>query len=313
MNNAPLHPGPRDPATPRPRDGGPPLPWFLRALRVLPPRVAKQLGGALGELFGRLPMRDQRRCREHLARGYPQADAAWVERTARRCFRHVGGMALWTVATIPRDPFTLRRQIMVEGAENAHALLRRCRRGQGTMIASGHLGNWELLPRVGGTVIPLSVIGRRLRWPWADAMVRRIRESGGARQLDQDVDIRALVRELRQGRPVGTLPDQDVPRLAGVFVPWFGIPAYTPVGPAALAGFADGYVIPVFMLERQGRWVLHCGPLRHFPRSRDRAADQLAITAWFMRYEEALVRQIPHQWVWWHRRWRTRPEDRPGA
>ncbi len=302
----------RQPPTANP-DASPDLPWFLRALRVLPPRLAKRLGGALGDLFGRLPLRDQRRCREHLARGFPQADPAWIERTARRAFRHFGSVALWTLATLPSDPRELRRQVIVEGAANARALVRRSRAGQGTVIASGHLGNWELLSRVAGTVMPMSVIGRRLRWPRADALVRRIRESGGTRQLDQDTDMRELVREVRSGRALATLPDQDVPRLAGVFVPWFGIPAYTPVGPAALAGFADGHVMPVFMLERNGRWVLHCGPLRHFPRSRDRVADQLAITAWFMRYEEGLVRQIPHQWVWWHRRWRTRPEDRPGG
>ena len=69
-------------------------------------------------------------------------------------------------------------------------------------------------------------------------------------------------------------------------------------------------VQPVFLFERAGRWVIHWGPRHQLPRSKQRDADIQAIIAWAMAYEEALVRTIPSQWVWWHKRWRTREEDR---
>ncbi len=280
---------------------------------MIPTWFAWWCGGLIGHAFSLLPLRDSLRCREHLRIAYPDADARWIERTARKTFRHAGRMALWSFATLGRDPRSLRRGIPVEGADNLREVVRACRRGEGTVGFTGHFGNWELLSRVGATVIPSTVIGRRLRSAFADAFMREVRASGGSRVLYQDDDVRASVRELRSGRMLGVLADQDVPRLAGIFVPWFGQPAFTPSAPAALALMSGGAVQPIFLFERAGRWVLHLGPRRIFTRGKDRAADISEITAWAMAYEEALVRRSPHQWVWWHRRYKTRPEDRPAA
>lgn len=282
----------------------------LRFARVLPPRFALWLGGILGDAFARLPARDPRLARVHLARAFPDRPAAWHAATARACFRHFGRMALWTLATLERDPRRLRRGLAVEGAGNLRALRAACRRGEGTMGMAGHFGNWELLARVAATAVPLTVIGRRLRWPWADALVWEARSRGGARLVYQDDDVRLVIRELRSGRFVATLPDQDIPRLAGDWVPWFGQPAYTPTGPAVLAQLAGGWVQPghLFLRHRGGlrwTWVLHTGPRVRFARNPDREAAARAIMAWTMAYEEALVRRHPEQWVWWHRRWRT--------
>lgn len=285
----------------------------LRCARIVPPRQALWLGGLLGDLVGRLPLRDVRRAREHLARAWPERPPAWHARTARRCFRHFGRMALWTLATAQADPRRLRRGLAVEGADNWRALARACRRGDGTMGMAGHFGNWELLARVAATVVPLTVIGRSLRWPLADRLVWEHRTAGGAHLVRQDDDVREAIRELRAGRFVATLPDQDIPRLAGAHVPWFGLPAHTPSGPGVLAQLAGGWVQPghCWLVPRGGlrwTWVLHCGPRVRFPRGADRASTARAIMAWTMAYQEALVRRRPEQWVWWHRRWRTPPE-----
>lgn len=283
---------------------------LLRCARILPPRQALWLGGLIGDAIGQLPHRDVRRAREHLGKAFPGQPPAWHARTARRCFRHFGRMALWTLATAQRDPLSLRRGIAVEGLDNWRGLAQACRRGEGTMGMAGHLGNWELLARVAATVVPLTVIGRRLRWPLADRLVWESRTSGGAHLVYQDADVRETIRELRGGRFVATLPDQDIPRLAGVHVPWFGHPAYTPAGPGVLAQLAGGWVQPghCLLVSRGGyrwTWMLHCGPRVRFPRFRDRDAGSRTIMAWAMAYEEQLIRRAPEQWVWWHRRWRT--------
>ncbi|MEK7413650.1 MAG: hypothetical protein AAB263_10095 [Planctomycetota bacterium] len=285
----------------------------LRVARIMRPSFALWLGGILGDLIGRMPLRDVRLAREHLARAFPERDAAWHARTARACFRHMGRMALWTLAAVERDARELRRNVVLEGADNLRAALAACKQGDGTMIMSGHFGNWELLARVAATLCPLTVIGRRLRWPWADRLVWEARARGGARLIYQDDDVRKSIRELRSGRMVGTLPDQDVPRLTGDWVPWFGHPAYTPIGPAMLTMLGGGHAIPAHcMLIHEGgmrfRWVQHWGPRVCFPRGADRDADARAIMAWTMAYQEQLVRRHPEQWVWWHRRWKTQPK-----
>jgi KDO2-lipid IV(A) lauroyltransferase len=282
----------------------------LRLARICPPRFALWLGGLLGDLVGRLPLRDVRLARLHLARAFPGESAAWHQRTAQRCFRHFGRMALWTLVTNACDPRTLRRGLAVEGADNLRRIVTASRQGEGTMGMAGHLGNWELLARVIATVAPVTVIGRRLRWPWADRLVWELRSRGGARLVYQDDDVRLSIRELRTGRYVGTLPDQDIPRLTGDWVPWFGHDAYTPTGPAVLAQLGGGWIAPghCLLVARGGyrwNWVMHIGPRVRFARGADREAGARAIMAWTMAYQERLVRRAPEQWVWWHRRWRT--------
>jgi KDO2-lipid IV(A) lauroyltransferase len=280
---------------------------------VLPPTLAWRFGGWCGEFYTLFSGREPRRAHSHLAKAFPHEDAPAIKRIVRKTFRHAGSMVLWTLATLHLRAEQLRRGIMIEGRDNFFDLARACRRGEGTVVATGHLGNWELFARVGATLVPTTMVGRRLRSPIADRLVQGARESSGGRVIYQDEDLRKFVRELRIGRALAILPDQDVPRLAGVFVPWFGAPAYTPSGPAALAILTSSPVQPMFLLRRAGRWVLHVGPRRRFERTRDREQDIRRITEWMMAYEEALVRKTPHQWVWWHPRWRTTPESRPDA
>jgi Kdo2-lipid IVA lauroyltransferase/acyltransferase len=280
----------------------------LRVGRILSPALAWRLGGALGHAYGLLPGRDQRRCREHLAQAFPQREPLWVERTARATFRHFGRMALWTLSTLQRHPRALLSDVVIEGREHLAATMAGCRRGEGTLIISGHLGNWELLARTTGSLLPVSVVGKRMRNAEFEAVIEHVRTSSGNRMIDQDDGMRRCLSELREGRLLACLIDQDIPRLPGVFVPWFGRAARTPSGPAALAVLGRCAIQPVFAFFKAGRWVLHWGPRQHFPTCGNRSADIATITAWVTEYFEAVVRRHPEQWVWWHKRWRTRPE-----
>ncbi len=286
------------------------VPLIQASLRCIPPRLAWRLGGWVGEVVGSLPTRDAKRCRSMLAKGYPEKDAAWVERMARKTFRHVMRMALWTAATMHWDIRRMHRGIVVESPENLRELIRSLKRGEGTVGFTGHVGNWELLSRIGTVFGPLTVVGKRLRSPLADALVQGTRTGTGARLLYQDAPFADFARDVRSGRLLAFLIDQDIERLAGTFVPWFGDLAYTPTGPAAIAQLTRSPVVCVFLYEKAGRWVLHCSPRIRFPRTRDTASDVLAITSWATAYEEAIVRRTPHQWAWWHLRWRTRPEQK---
>lgn len=279
----------------------------LRCGRVCPPTIAWWAGGLLGYVFGCLPLRDQRRARLHLRQAFPQQSAAWIERTARKSFRHIGRMAFWSVARMHLPLAQARRGVVVEGADNLRAAARDHRRRVGTVGSSGHFGNWELLARIGGSVVPVSVIGKRLRDPGLDQLVMDLRRGADSDIIYQDDGVMPPMRALRAGRMLATLADQDVPRLASVHVPWFGTLASTPVGPAQLSLMTRCPLQPVLCYWKGGRWVIHWGPRMRWPSSGNREADAAALTAWSTAYLETLVRKHPEQWCWWHKRWRTPP------
>ena len=205
------------------------------------------------------------------------------------------------------------RSVKAEMRENLIASVRANRCGEGTLMMSGHFGNWELLAQLTGHLAPLTVLGRRMRAPWLDELVMQLRQRSGNEMIYQDAGMRPCIAALRSGRFMATLPDQDIQRLGGCFVPWFGHLAYTPHGPALLAILSRTPITPIYCYRRAKRWVMHVGP-RRWPRRdlpRDEAAAEL--TAWTMAYQEQLVRRHPEQWVWWHKRRRTQPTDKPDS
>ena len=287
---------------------------IVRCARIVPARRAGWFGEVLGHWFAYWPGRDQGRARAHLRLAFPDAGRDWIERAARRCFRHFGGMGLWSLCSLHHDPRGILAGSPAEGPANMRAAWRACLRRRGTLILSGHLGNWELLARCAGSIMPATILGRRLRYPELDELIREWRGVGGNRLIDQDAGLRPCLRELREGRLMATLPDQDVGRLAGVFVPFFGRPAYTPIGPAMLAVLARVPMQSVFCYRRAGRWVFHWGPRIAPPASGDRERDAAILTATAMAYQERFMRARGlEQWVWWHKRWRHAPADRPEA
>ena len=287
--------------------------FFIKCARIIPEPFAWWLGRIGGSTFAVWGGRDPGRALDNLRRAFPDKSEYALRQIQRRNFGHVGSMALWTLRSIGRDPRSLCRGISLEGSEHIKDTLRANRRGEGTIGFTGHFGNWELLGRTIGIIQPATVVGKRMRSPLVDALVKWIRTGTGSQQVDQQEGLRPLLRALRQGHLIGCLADQDVPALAGGFVPWFGELAYTPTGPALLAAMDRKACLQVSVMYRRGnRWCLHAGPRWQVPPG-DRTEAALELTAKATAYFEQLVARNPEQWVWWHMRWRTRPEQRPQA
>jgi KDO2-lipid IV(A) lauroyltransferase len=200
------------------------------------------------------------------------------------------------VSLVDADPF--------EPAERVLA------RGKGMLVLSAHAGAWELLVaylaiRLGK---PLHTIGRRLYFAPYNDMLLDIRRSAGVETIYQDEGPRGALQVLHEGGALGILADLDMPRLEGVFVDFFGKPAWTSTGPAALARAAGAGMVPVFISwERGRRHRVHVLPEVEVVKTRDRRADTMETTRAWARVIEDFIRRRPEQWVWFHRRWRTRP------
>jgi KDO2-lipid IV(A) lauroyltransferase len=282
----------------------------IRALaalfRLLPWGVAQALGRGLGRVGWHLSRRDRRRALEHLAIAFPELPAAERERLARACFRHLGttvGEVLWLMS---RDCAAVARHVDVAGLDLVRALRAE---GRSLMFVTAHCGYWELLAAAancsglritvavrGPTEAPLQSLLEGLRGRFGTRSVER-GEPGAAREL---------LRGMREGA-LGMLIDQDT-RVEGVWVPFFGRPAYTPVGAARLALRRNTAVVPAFIERREDG-----SHAARFEAPLELPDDELEATAAMTRKIEEQVRRHPDQWVWMHRRWRTRPEGADDA
>jgi KDO2-lipid IV(A) lauroyltransferase len=191
--------------------------------------------------------------------------------------------------------------IRYEGLEHFEAA-RKC--GKGVLFATAHLGNWELSAFAHGLLSgPMHVLVRPLDNPKIDALVSSRRALSGNVLVDKKDYARRMLKALKDNQAVGILIDQNAGLEHGIFVDFFGVPACTGTGFARLAARSSATVIPGFALwsKEEQRYVLRFyAPV---PMTGDVEAD----TRVLHKRLEAVIRQYPDQWLWFHRRWKTRP------
>jgi KDO2-lipid IV(A) lauroyltransferase len=266
-------------------------------------REAQRLGRALGSLAWRAARRDRRRTLEHLAIAFPELDPAARASLGRASFRHFGVMLAECLWLGERDAAEVERRVRIEGWETVDAARAA---GRPILIVTGHCGNWELLAaalNVRG--LGMSVVARELVEPGLQQSLLALRSRFGTRTIVRGVPgaARELLQVLRGGGALGLLIDQDT-QVEGVFVDFFGRPAWTPVGAAEIALRFDAAVLPTF-IERasDGSHRALIAPALPLPTDPVSATQAMSATI------EAQIRRVPEQWVWMHRRWRRRPAN----
>ena len=195
-----------------------------------------------------------------------------------------------------------------ENYESAHA------RGKGIFYLTAHFGGWELssfLHSLHGH--PMHIIVRDLDNPYVQRLVEHYRSLHGNQTHDKDDFARGLLLAMRNGEAVGVLMDTNMTPPQGIFVDFFGTPACTANGIARVALRTEAAVVPVFMIwdSALSRYRLRFEPALELIRTGDDEADTIANTARFTKAIEDIVRRFPDQWLWVHRRWKTRPEGQP--
>ncbi len=220
------------------------------------------------------------------------------------------GRLLGEFSQLPRaTPESLRAIIEYDEVGLAH--LREAERNKrGVIFLTGHLGVWEL-HSFGWSALeyPLSFLVRPLDNPRVEEMVESIRTRFGNRAIDKQSAARQALRVLRQGGTLGILSDLNTQTREGVFVPFFGKLACTTAGIATLALKTDAVVIPTCAVwsEERKRYFFHGDPPVDLVRTGDHEKDIEVNTARFAAAVERMVRLYPDQWLWIHKRWKTRP------
>jgi KDO2-lipid IV(A) lauroyltransferase len=284
----------------------------VSALRALPRNLARSAGAAIGAAAGALAGRLSGTGDRNLQLAFPELSAGDRRAVLRGTFRSLG----WQLAEFCQmsnySVEFVRKEVMrYEGLDN---FLAAEARGKGVLVLTGHLGAWELSSFVHSLLgHPMGMVIRRLDNPLVDEMVNAIRCQHGNRVLHKDDFARGLISAMHKGETVGILMDTNMTPPQGVFVPFFGVPACTASGLARIARKTGAAVVPGFLLwsQEEGRYVLHFGEELQLQHTSDGEVDALANTALFAATTEAYIRRFPEQWLWLHRRWKTRPLGEP--
>lgn len=274
-------------------------------LRWLPRRAASGLARFCARLLDRFVPRLRRVARRNLELAMPGLAPHERERIIDGVFRSVAGV-LVAIARFPSiGRGNVHEWIRYEGFEHYEEARRR---GRGVLFATAHLGNWELSAFAHALMAePMYVVVRPLDNPLLDAWAERRRRFSGNQVIGKKDPARGILRALAANEAVGILIDQNTSPQEGVFVDFFGVKACAHAGFARLAARSGAAVIPGFALWSPGenRYVLRFYP--PVPMMGDAAADTQRLHA----HLESVIRDYPDQWLWIHRRWKTRPEGEP--
>lgn len=274
---------------------------LLGVLRWTPKPVAMAVAAAGTRALDRFVPRLRRIGRVNLGFALPEKSEAEREHILDEVFRSIARI-LVVFARFPG--LKVDEWIHYDGLEHFEAAKRA---GRGALFYTAHLGNWELSAFSHGVMTePMGVVVRPLDNPLLDQLARRYRSLGGNEVIEKK-DARPLLRLLKANRAVGILADQNAAPEEGVFVPFFGKAACAHTGFARLAKHTRATVIPGYALweEREQKYVL-----RFFP-PLEMTGDEAEDTARLHAHLESVIRQYPGQWLWIHRRWKTRPAGEP--
>lgn len=280
--------------------------WGLSAVAgLLSRRAISFLGGVVGRvLYATLKTR-RAVAIDNIRRAFPGLSEDAVRTRVRAHFRHIGINAL-ELLTFHRWRRLYARRIRVEGREYLDAFVRQ---NVGVVVFIPHTGNWELLAPLWPSLHPNPlVLAHPLANPLVERLVNRRRRVTGIEILPRHGGLRPLLSGLRRARAVGLLADQDAGQ-GGIFVRFFGRPASCEASPAALARHLDcPILICAAFRETDGS---HRVILEVAPRVVGATAEEsdAATLAHIYARVESMIREYPAQWLWMHRRWKTRPPE----
>ena len=274
----------------------------LKTIQWAPLALAKRLARGYMSLLDLAVPKLRRTAYRNLAMALPDANPRAI---TDEVFDSLGRVLLAFAKFPSIRQNQIPRWIRCEGIEHFERALAQ---GRGVLIPTAHFGNWELSAFAHALITgPMNIVVRPLDNPLLDNLFRKRRELSGNRSIAKGGTARQILKALARNEAVGMLIDQNWSNHTGLFTNFFGVPACSDTGFAKLAARSGAAVIPGFALwsAKERRYVLRFHP--PIPLTGDPAAD----TARLQTMLEEFIRDHPGQWLWLHRRWKTRPEGSP--
>jgi KDO2-lipid IV(A) lauroyltransferase len=286
--------------------------WLiLKALGALPRSVSRGFAASVASLLFSVLPKLKRTAEFNLRLAFPDWTETQRADVRRKMVHNLGRMAA-EFARFPRvTKENIEELLVLDGHEN---FLEGQRRGKGVLYLTGHIGGWELSSFAHALYgYPLHFIARPLDNKRLDALVNQYRCSSGNRPIFKNESARLMLKVLKGSGTIGILADQNTMPEEGMFVDFFGKAACTTTGIARVALHTGAAVVPgyAFWDETMQKYRLRFEPPVELVRSGDTERDVFENTQRFARVLEEIIRKYPDQWVWVHKRWKTRPKGEP--
>jgi Kdo2-lipid IVA lauroyltransferase/acyltransferase len=280
---------------------------LLKTFGLMPRPIARPAAQAFAWCGFQFAKRQRRTGIRNLQLAFPDMPESERLGILRGCFRNIGRLLVEFSHFPELNKTNIGEIVVCDGFENyAEAL----RRGHGVIYLTGHVGAWELgsfSQSIFG--YPLKFVVRPISNTRVEKLIAQYRGLGGNAAIPRRQAGREILQALRRNEAVGILFDQNTTSDEGVFAEFFGVPAATTPAIATFALRTGAAVIPAFLIwdEKIHKHRLHFDPPLELIETGDRARDIVENTKSFNRVLEDIVRQYPDQWLWIHRRWKTRP------
>jgi len=281
----------------------------LTTLGRLPAPAAMRIGRAMGKLAYVLAADLRRTAATNLRLAFPEKSDEERAALVRECFDSLGRLLGFFSQMGSRSEAELKQLVEVRGWENLEAAKEIS--GQKLFLYTGHLGAWELTS-FGFSLFghPFMFLVRRIDNPQIEQMVDRVRTRFGNQTIDKLSAARSMFKVLRSGEmSIGLLPDLNTLHDEAIFIDFMGVPAATTFMMAKLALRTNTPIIPVFSpwSAEKGKYLIEVETPVTFDRTNDEEENVRRLTIAITQRVENQIRCYPGQWLWVHKRWKTRP------
>ncbi|MBY0385208.1 lysophospholipid acyltransferase family protein [bacterium] len=291
-----------------------PLMTFSYFLRALPLKGVGFLGAGLGAILQLVGFRttivenNMQLCLAH------EKSPQEIRQLKKQFYRHIGTLFLEIVRnfTLTREQFVNEVYIAPKDLEKLDQMKAR---GQGMLVISAHIANWEIFPSsIAGRGYPVSIVAKKMSSPISQTLIEQRRITAGFDVLYTGNTLNKIKEAISKGVFVGCMVDQHQGGPKGIRVNFFGTPAASIRGLANLAREIRCTVMPICIYRQpDGTHRLHImdelTPIEA-PELPAGSPERFLREEWLntQKYQEVIeqmIRQHPEQWLWIHRRWKA--------
>ena len=284
---------------------------FIKLLGLMPRPLSRAFAIGLAQVVYLLHFRLRQVGMRNLEMVFPEKSVSERKRILRGVFTSLGRQ-LAELCQFPKySPRNIDNVVVYDGLENYE---RAYAKGKGVLFLTAHFGGWELSAFAHSLHGHwLHIVMRPMDNEYLDRLLQSYRTMHGNKTVAKDDFVRGLLAAMKAGETVGILMDTNMTPPQGIFVDFFGIPACTASGLARIALRTDAAVVPGFTIWDPvlRKYRLRFDPALELIHTGELEADITANTQMFTKVIEGYVRKYPDQWLWVHRRWKTRPEGQP--